>query len=377
MIGGRWERVLPAVPYLFLLLPATFALIEDWRPILLVLVMAAALWTALVSSRSAWLYLIVMLALLAGLVHQDSLFSVTGVGLFIQMFALLDGWKAYAGVAATAAVVVLARPHATANPRELAASFFVAVLVASATGQLFTAMRRQSEERQRLIDQLRQLSDENAELHADLIASARRSGVLEERQRMAREIHDTIAQGLTGILTQVEAAEENRTAERLDTIRTLARDSLAEARRSINALRPAALGSADFTSAIEQAVDQWSSAHGVTATVSITGDPRPLHPEVEDTLLHVAQEALHNIAKHAGATRAGVTVSYLDDVVALDVRDDGRGFMVGTVEGFGLVAMRQRVARLAGSFAVESAPGDGTGISATLPAVPAPESREG
>ncbi|MFF0343006.1 sensor histidine kinase [Kribbella sp. NPDC004875] len=376
MNPGRSDRILPALPYLFLLLPATFALIADWRPFLLGLVVATLLWTVALSTWSTWLYLAGMLAFLAALVHQDPLFSITGVGLFVQMFAMLHGWKAYAGVAATAAVIVLARPRGTDSVRDLLASFFVAVLIASVTGLLFAAISRQSEERRQLIERLRRLTDENAQLQADLLGSARLAGVLEERQRMAREIHDTIAQGLTGILMQVEAAQENRPAERLDTIRTLARDSLEEARRSINALRPEPLTaglSAALSVALEQQVREWSARTAVVTTVSITGDPRPLHPEVEDTLLRVAQEALHNITKHADATRVGVTLSYLDDVVALDVRDDGTGFTPGTTEGFGLIAMRQRVTRLAGSFAVEAAPGAGTGISATVPAIPAPE----
>lgn len=372
MTPGRWERVLPALPYLFLLLPATFALIDSWRPPVLLLSVAALVWTAVVS-RFPLVYLTGMLAFLAGLVHLDSLFSVTGVGLFVQVFALLAGWQAYAGAAATAAVIVLARPRATDSVRELLTSFAVAVLIASVTGLLFTAISRQSAQRLRMIERLRALTEENAQLQADLLASARQAGVLEERQRMAREIHDTIAQGLTGIMTQIEAAaEENAPAERLDTIRTLARDSLDEARRSIKALRPAQLESMDLAAVLDRTVRAWSATTAVAATVSITGTPRALHPEVEDSLLRVAQEALHNVAKHARATRVGVTLSYLDDVVALDVRDDGKGFAVGTSDGFGLVSMRQRTTRLAGVLEVETAPGAGTGISATVPAVPAP-----
>lgn len=373
----RWERVLPALPYLFLLLPATFALIDDWRPIVLLLTMLGIAWTAGLYRRSetstglAVLYLTGTLVLLAALVHQDSLFSVTGVGLFVQVFTLLPGWQAYVGVAATSAVLVLARPRGDDGLRELLASFLVALLIASATGMLFNAISRQSEERRQLINRLQELAEENAVLQSQLLSSAREAGVLAERQRMAREIHDTIAQGLTGILTQVEAAEdEGEPTARLDTIRGLARDSLNEARRSIHALRPAELQQGDLTAALQSAVD----GSGVPAVLSTTGDPRALHPEVEHTLLRVAQEALTNIAKHANATRVGVTLSYMEDVVALDIRDDGRGFTSsGTAAGFGLIGMRQRVTRLAGSFEVESTPGEGTGISATVPAIPAPE----
>jgi hypothetical protein len=99
-----------------------------------------------------------------------------------------------------------------------------------------------------------------------------------------------------------------------------------------------------------------------------------LHPEIEVTLLRVAQEALANVAKHAGAAHAWVTLSYMEDVVTLDVRDDGAGFDRAEPNpaggGFGLIAMRQRVNRLAGQLEIESEPGAGTAVSASLPAIP-------
>jgi signal transduction histidine kinase len=113
----------------------------------------------------------------------------------------------------------------------------------------------------------------------------------------------------------------------------------------------------------------------VAAEVKTTGEVRALHPEVEVTLLRVAQEALANVAKHACASQAWVTLSYMEDVVTLDVRDDGAGFVPGEREesqtrgGFGLIAMRQRVSRLAGQLEIESEPGAGTAVSATLPAI--------
>ena len=114
--------------------------------------------------------------------------------------------------------------------------------------------------------------------------------------------------------------------------------------------------------------------------VETTGEARALHPEVEVTLLRVAQEALANVAKHAGASRAGITLSYMEDVVSLDVRDDGVGFAPDesngspaggrpSGSGFGLIAMRQRVGRLAGQLEIESEPGAGTAVSASLPAI--------
>jgi signal transduction histidine kinase len=236
---------------------------------------------------------------------------------------------------------------------------------------------------------LEQMIAENTGLQAQLLTQAREAGAGDERQRMAREIHDTIAQGLTGIVTQLEAAQQtSNDAERerrIDNAKRLARDSLAEARRSVQALRPQALEDSRLPEALADEVARWSVTSGVTGDVETTGEARALHPEVEVTLLRVAQEALANVAKHADASRAGVTLSYMEDVVSLDVRDDGAGFAVTernghlagetpAAGGFGLIAMRQRVSRLAGRLEIESEPGAGTAVSASLPAIPLGES---
>jgi DNA-binding NarL/FixJ family response regulator/two-component sensor histidine kinase len=172
---------------------------------------------------------------------------------------------------------------------------------------------------------------------------------------MAREIHDTLAQGLTGIITQLQAAEQAsqdppERRRHFDAAVTLARESLTEARRSVHALRPEALEQARLGEALTGVARRWTERSGVPAQVTITGTVRPLPPEAESALLRTAQEALANVAKHAAATRVGVTLSYMDDEVVLDVRDDGRGFQPerapGAPEpsaGFGLVAMRQRI----------------------------------
>ncbi|GID27200.1 sensor histidine kinase [Paractinoplanes brasiliensis] len=222
---------------------------------------------------------------------------------------------------------------------------------------------------------------ENAGLHAQLLAQAREAGVLDERQRMAGEIHDVLAQGLTGIVTQLEAtgAAADRPDDwrrHLDNAKRLARDSLTEARRSVQALRPQTLDGAMLPDAIGDLVTDWSRVHEVAAELVTTGTPRPLVPEIEATLLRTAQEALANVGRHADAGRVGLTLSYMEDVVTLDVRDDGHGFDPGEPRavsedgGYGLAAMRERLARIAGSLEVESAPGSGTALSACVPAIP-------
>jgi signal transduction histidine kinase len=235
---------------------------------------------------------------------------------------------------------------------------------------------------------------ENAGLHEQLLTQAREAGILDERQRMAREIHDTLAQGLAGIITQLQAADQSShdPAERrrhFDAATRLARESLTEARRSVHALRPEPLEQARLSDALTGVAERWSALHGIPVQVTTTGAARSLQPETEFALLRTAQEALANVAKHAAATRVGLTLSYMEEEVILDVRDDGRGFdpachtrelaYAGSADptaagpphgGFGLVAMRQRIEGVSGTLQVESEPGAGTAISACVP-VPA------
>jgi signal transduction histidine kinase len=218
---------------------------------------------------------------------------------------------------------------------------------------------------------------ENAGLHAQLLVQAREAGMLDERQRMAGEIHDVLAQGLTGIVTQLEAADAHprEREHHLAAAKRLARQGLAEARRSVQALRPQQLDGAALPEALGEVVESWSELTGLRAELVTTGSPRRLLPEIEATLLRTAQEGLANVAKHADAGRVGLTLSYMEDVVTLDVRDDGAGFdpaepREATADGgFGLRAMRERLSRIAGTLEVESEPGAGTAISACVPAI--------
>ncbi len=256
----------------------------------------------------------------------------------------------------------------------------------------------QNQHRAQMLDELSEANRrlettlaENAGLHEQLLTQAREAGVLDERQRMAREIHDTLAQGLAGIITQLQAAEQasGDPAERrrhFDAATRLARESLTEARRSVDALRPSSLERGRLGEALAGVAERWSALNAIPVQVHATGTARPLLPEAELALLRIAQEALANVAKHAAASRVGLTLSYMDDEVVLDVRDDGRGFdpaasrepayagasghaagAAAPSGGFGLVAMRQRVEGVAGTLQVESEPGAGTAISASVP----------
>lgn len=219
-----------------------------------------------------------------------------------------------------------------------------------------------------------------------LVEQGRELGVVAERQRLSHEIHDTLTQGFTSIIMHLAAARQadHRQAEQhLEQIGRTARDSLSEARRLVWALRPGTLEDASLPEALARTIGRFSEESGIPATSSVTGTPSPLTPEAEITLLRAAQEALANVRKHAKADRVAMTLSYMEDLVALDVRDDGVGFHPamspagsGRHEGhegherggLGLKGMRERVAELGGILRVESSPGEGTTLAIELPA---------
>jgi signal transduction histidine kinase len=406
--GDRWERrfekVLEVLPYALLAGSAILSLIQPGQTTRERLVTAG-----LVALATAWVlvtytlrpprwrertgpmvvYFAGLLALAAVLTARSWFFVAFAVTPLVQAFFLLPTALAFVGVFA-GSVVIYTAPAGFPEPTVEAVSgwIFIICLQTALTGFFsYMGMKLMGEDRQRreLLARLEAAMQENAGLHAQLLTQAREAGALDERQRMAREIHDTLAQGLTGIITQLEATERaSRRPEQwrrhLDQARALARDSLTEARRSVQALRPAPLEDAGLPDAIAHLAGRWSETSGVVSSVETTGEPRPLLAELEMTLFRVAQEALANVGKHSGASKVGLTLSYMDDTVLLDVRDDGVGFAAGpggadgrrdSGQGFGLDTMRQRLRRVAGSLEIESAPGEGTAVNARVPAISA------
>ncbi|MEV6606102.1 sensor histidine kinase [Kutzneria sp. NPDC051319] len=345
-------------------------------PVTLALAGAAALWllwTVRGLPRQRVLYYVVLLALIVALVWANSWYSVFGAIGFGQALGLLPPrWIAVGFGAQTALTVLVQGPDSP--------SWVVLVNVMVPMVWAGVAVGRQTEKHQRTSEELAAALAENTGLHEQLLVQAREAGVLDERQRMAREIHDTLAQGLAGIITQLQAAEQTGDRSHVERATRLARESLTQARRSVQALRPEPLEGNRLVDAVAELAQGWSRDSGVPATMSTEGEPRPVTPDREVALFRVAQEALANIAKHAKASRVGVTLSYLDDQVVLDVRDDGRGFVsdrddasgataaaAGPSGGFGLTIMRQRLDGVGGALAVESEPGGGTAISASVP----------
>ncbi|MEU4427123.1 sensor histidine kinase [Actinoplanes sp. NPDC024001] len=326
-------------------------------------------------------YFVGLLALCVTLMTYSDIFLVFTIAGFFHAYLLRPWPLGVLGVLATSVALNGSAMHVWADPdADMLAEFILIVAVQTAAigvGILLTA-RSEPEERKReeLVERLEAALHENAGLHAQLVAQARESGAQDERQRLAGEIHDTLAQGLAGIITQLQAAERSasvrgETDEHVARALRLARSSLTEARRSVRALAPQELGRAHLPGALRTLTERWSADHGVSAQVEVTGTPEPLSPAIEVALFRVAQESLTNVAKHAAASRVGVTLSYTGPEVLLDVRDDGRGFANGAGTGFGLTSMRQRVRGVGGHVEVQSAPGDGTSVSARVPAIAA------
>jgi signal transduction histidine kinase len=321
-------------------------------------------------------------AVLVGINPWFALFAFVG---YPEVRYLPDRW-ALAGIIATA-FQIAASQMGGYPPFEVAGIAIYLGLVAingglaALFGFVTNRVMEQNDERGTMIEELaetnRQLEAalaENTGLHAQLLAQAREAGVLDERQRMAGEIHDTLAQGLTGIVTQLEAAEQCKHApdewqRHIDLARKLARQSLTEARRSVRALRPEQLDGAPLPGAIAGLAHDWAQRSAVAVHVDTTGPCRRLPPDTEATLFRVAQESLTNVAKHAQASKVWLTLSYLDDVALLDIRDDGVGFdpTARRPDGYGIDGMRRRLQRVAGTLEVESAPGEGTAINASVP----------
>lgn len=238
---------------------------------------------------------------------------------------------------------------------------------------VYTRPRRFTEEQRRLFGSLARraaLAIENARLYAQ----AQSLAAIEERQRLARELHDSVSQALYGIALGARTArtllerDPAKAKDPVDYVLALAEAGLAEMRALIFELRPESLANEGIVAAIEKQVASTRARYGVDVVTDLPGEPDVSLP-VKEAIYRVAQEALHNVVKHARATRVELRLAAEDGHLALDLKDDGQGFdPEGDFPGhLGLRSMRERVARLGGDFAVESAPGAGTRVRARVP----------
>ncbi|HEX4348756.1 MAG TPA: sensor histidine kinase, partial [Verrucomicrobiae bacterium] len=207
-----------------------------------------------------------------------------------------------------------------------------------------------------------------------LSQQSRQTAVMAERNRLARDIHDTLAQGFTGVIMQLEAAkgatEQGNMAEVADRITRageLARSSLGEARRSVRALRPRALRHGRLSVALQDLLKRMTEGTGLNADFKAEGDERLIPAEYEEGLLRIMQESLTNTVKHANARIFNATLNVSVDKIRLQLVDDGRGFdPQAESDGFGLIGMKERVDQMGGQFIIRSKPGVGTEILVIL-----------
>jgi signal transduction histidine kinase len=291
---------------------------------------------------------------------------------FLQLHLLPVRWSLPAvGLTAAAAIASFLAHGSHLTPGAFIGPLLgAAVAVATVLG--YEALYRESERRRELIEEL-------IATRAELADAERTAGTLAERERLAHEIHDTLAQGLSSIQLLLRAAQrllpaDSPAAPHIEQARSTAQDNLAEARRFVRALTPPDLERGSLAGALER-LCRSGAVDTPTVRFSVSGRPAALPTPYEVALLRIAQSALGNTLRHARADRAEITLSFMDTTVALDVVDDGVGFTPDAVRpdggredgGFGLPAMRSRAESLGGTFAVESAPGQGTALAVTLP----------
>jgi signal transduction histidine kinase len=248
-------------------------------------------------------------------------------------------------------------------------SFLLSSVFAVLLGLFITRIIDQTHEKERIIAELEAARGELAQ-------AERQAGMLEERQRLAGEIHDTLAQGFTSVVLHLEAAEQSLdsdpTAARrhIDQARSAARDGLAESRRFLWALRPDVIRHEPLDQALRRVAGQWSEQSSLPAHLEVSGEAHALPSAIEATLLRAAQETLVNVRKHAHASQVNLTLTYMEDEVILDVQDDGAGFNPAASppdSGYGLISLQERAVQLGGNLQVESAPGEGTTVVLCLP----------
>jgi PAS domain S-box-containing protein len=202
-----------------------------------------------------------------------------------------------------------------------------------------------------------------------------RAAVLEERNRMARDIHDTLAQGFTGVIVQLEAAEDavscgyrKEADDHLHRASELARRSLSEARRSVHALRPQALQEHNFWDALKGIIKNTTAGTALHTKFQAQGRLPELPPPWQENLLHIGQEALTNALKYAHARHFETRLTYKAKKLRLELRDDGEGFKAkDRHDGMGLSGMRERVEQMGGELKITSSRGKGTKITVLLP----------
>ncbi len=304
-------------------------------------------------------------------------FAWVAVPLFYTALRTLPPAAAYALAAFLTVLVVLAQ--LALAPRFSLDLVVGPAAVATLATAVFAHTRQQADRQRALIDDL-------LGTRRELAATERREGVLAERQRLSMEIHDTLAQGLSSQRMLLQAAlrtwdtDPAKARAHVGTAVSVTGHNLAEARRFVHDLAPADLAQGGGLDTALRTLAARESGPALTVRVHVDdgGRTAPLPDRARSALLRIAQGALANVREHSGATATALTLTRLDDQVVLDVADNGHGFDPATVaaagpsggRGHGIRAMRARVRRLGGTLSIESAPGEGAVLTATVPLAP-------
>ncbi|MCW1249298.1 sensor histidine kinase [Acaricomes phytoseiuli] len=335
-----------------------------------------------------WLGLIT--ALWAVLLIGSADFAWLAFPFFFLHLHLLPRRVALVTIAAMTAAVILALWTASGASEPSLALILGPVLGAAfsvVTGLAYQGLYREAEQQRRAADELRRT-------RAKLAESQHRAGVLAERERLAREIHDTLAQGFSSIVLMARAAERSllggdtgTAAERLATVQRTAAENLGEARSFVRGLASPQLQQAPLAESLRKLcaeTETSAAAQGLElrCRFQLDGEAAELSQTHQITLFRAAQASLANISEHAGTSTAVVTLAFLESEVTLDIYDDGRGFDLNQLpgleqrsdgSGFGIRSLQERVAALQGSLDLESAPGEGTVVGISLPLTAAQE----
>jgi signal transduction histidine kinase len=367
------DRLRPAMRWGFLLLLAAaasrYVVRHDWGAhtgvvlALAVLLLAAYAINELGRAAPGARFAAVLVAFLALVLAAPS-FALVSIPLFFVGLRQLPRRAVWplAGLLTGAVVVAQLRLADRLDPSLVLGPAGVAAI----TTVVFLELDRQNRARQRALDDLLAARDE-------LDRSQREAGALAERARLSREIHDTLAQGLSSMNLLLQAADQEWDSEpaqargHVRQAAATARENLAEARRFVRGLASPALDGASLTDALARLCAATERDTGIPVRFAVVGPIAPLGVDNEVALLRVAQGALANVRQHAHARRTAVTLTYGDQEVTLDVYDDGTGFDPAAVTGYGLTGIRERIAHLGGTVVVESAPGEGTALAVSLP----------
>ncbi|WP_344315301.1 sensor histidine kinase [Fodinicola feengrottensis] len=338
----------------------------------LVVLVALCCWYAAIGTKlmhggghgRGLLYVSLALPLTVGLYAIVPFGAVMLCMLYPHIWSMLRLRQALAATVVGVIATALAMVRWTGFSVDVLVVAIAGMLVAPVLGFWIGRIIEQSKRRAELIAEL-------AATRAELAELSRRAGAMAERERLAREIHDTLAQGFTSVLLLLEALEtelgkDDRAAlGHLHNARKTAQENLAEARAMVAASGPPHLRDASLPDALRQLVDRIGPELAVESRLVVTGEPRPLATSGEVVLLRATQEALANVRKHAKAKHVDVVLAYESAEVVLRIADDGCGFDPVRATGFGLVSMRERVAQVGGEMHVDAVAG--TVVRVALP----------